>query len=429
MSVVFIPEDRTPGERRVAATPASVRQLTEQGLEVRIGSGAGEAAGYPDHAYREAGAEIVADPASTWGEADLVLAVTAPPVDDVARLERGAVVVGFLASAADEVVRALAENEVTALAVELVPRISRAQAMDALSSQAMIAGYRAAIEAAHRLDKFFPLSMTAAGTIKPAVVVVLGAGVAGLQAIATAKRLGAVVRANDIREAAREEVESLGADFIDIEEAIDAEDAGGYAREVDEDFLTKQRRVLGDHLAEAHAVITTAFVPGRPAPLLVTEEMVERMQPGSVLIDMAAATGGNCALTDGSSEVEHGGVRIVGAPNLAATMPGEASKLYARNLVALTKLLLDPEDPGRLQLDTSDEIIEQAMLTHAGRVTHGPTAERVGAGDRTDEGPAPDATDQEAADVADREPAEGVDREAPEAAHRGTAGVDEEARS
>jgi H+-translocating NAD(P) transhydrogenase subunit alpha len=298
--------------------------------------------------------------------------VQPPSAEHAGLLHPDAVLVGLRAPHRHpEVVHTLAEGKVTALALEFVPRVTRAQAMDALSSQAGIAGYRAATLAAYHAEKQFPLSMTAAGTLKPATVVVLGAGVAGLVAIATARRLGAVVRANDIREAARGEVESLGAEFIAIEEDVDAEAEGGYAKEVGEDFLARQRRILGDHLARAQIVITTAFVPGKPAPKLVTAEMVERMPPGSVLIDLAAAEGGNCELTDGDRTVEHGKVRIVGAPNLPATVPGEASALYARNVYELINLLIDE---GRLRVDTDDEIISSTLLTRDGEVVHGPTA-------------------------------------------------------
>lgn len=380
MPVLFVPREHAPGERRVAATPESVRGLAALHLDVRIQAGAGEDANLTDEDYREAGATIVADAAEGWTAADLVLTVGPPRPDDAARLREGAVLVGLLAAhRSPDLVRTVAERKVTALAMELVPRITRAQRMDALSSQANLAGYRAAILAAYLLDKHFPLSMTAAGTIRPATVVVLGAGVAGLQAIATCRRLGASVRANDIREAARGEVESLGADFIDLEAEVQGEDARGYAVEVGNDFLAMERQVLGRHLAEAHAVITTAFVPGRPAPLLVTEEMVDGMRPGSVVIDLAAAEGGNCALTPPAGEVEHGGVRVIAAPNLPAQMPGESSALYARNLLALTKLLV-AEDSGQLQVDREDEIVAATLLTADGQVVHESLTLRDGEG-------------------------------------------------
>jgi H+-translocating NAD(P) transhydrogenase subunit alpha len=370
---LFVPREAAESERRVAATPDSVGRLIGAGLTVRIQAGAGARSGHADEAYAESGAELVGDPDDGWGAADLVCTVGPPVIDRARSLRPGAVLVGLLAPHRHRgVVRALAEQGVTALAMELVPRISRAQRMDALSSQANIAGYRAVVLASWLAEKQFPLSMTAAGTIKPATVVVLGAGVAGLQAIATAKRLGAVVRANDIREAAKGEVESLGGEFIAIDDDSGAEAEGGYAKEVGEDFLTRQRRILGDHLAQAHAVITTAFVPGRPAPTLVTAEMVERMPPGSVLVDIAAAEGGNCELTDGDRTVEHGGVRVVGAPHLPSTVPGEASSLYGRNIAELVRLLVD--DEGQVRIDTDDEIIATTLLVRDGEVVHAPTA-------------------------------------------------------
>jgi H+-translocating NAD(P) transhydrogenase subunit alpha len=369
----FVPQETAPGERRVAATPDTVKRVAAAGVSVVVEAGAGGHAGFDDEAYEQAGARLLRDAAGGWSSADLVTVVQPPPAEHAARLGEGATVVGLLAPHRHlEVVRALGERKATALAMELIPRVTRAQRMDALSSQANIAGYRAVILAAHRLQKLFPLFMTAAGTIRPATVVVLGAGVAGLQAIATARRLGAVVRANDIREAARGEVESLGAEFITIPSDEDTEAEGGYAKEVGEDFLTRQRRILGDHLAQAHAVITTAFVPGRPAPTLVTQEMVERMPRGSVLIDLAAAEGGNCALTDGDRTVEHGGVRVIGAPNLPATVAGEASMFYARNVAELLGLLVAD---GEVRLDTDDEIVAAALLVRDGQVVHGPTAE------------------------------------------------------
>ncbi len=378
MTTVFVPRERGEGERRVATTPESVGGLTDAGLEVRVERGAGAAATIADDAFADAGADLVEEPTDGWSAADLVLTVGPPPLEHVRALREGAVLIGLLAAHRNlELVRTLAEARVSALAMELIPRITRAQRMDALSSQASIAGYRAAIVAAHTLDKHFPLSMTAAGTIRPATVVVLGAGVAGLQAIATARRLGAVVRANDIREAARAEVESLGGEFIDLEEEADAEEEGGYAKEVDEDFLTMQRRILGRHLADAHAVITTAFVPGKPAPVLVTEEMVDGMRPGSVLLDLAAAEGGNCELTPADGEVEHGSVRVIAAGDLASQMPGEASALYARNVAALVRDLLDDDGSGELEIDPDDEIVSAALLTADGEVVHGATAERL----------------------------------------------------
>lgn len=385
MAIVLVPRERTSGERRVAATPETVRALVELGWEVMLESDAGAEARFSDADYRDAGAEIASETVR-WRDADLVLTVSAPLVEHVTELSEGAALIGLLAPHRNQdLVRTLTERKATTLAMELVPRITRAQRMDALSSQANIAGYRAAILAAHLLDKQFALSMTAAGTIRPATVVVLGAGVAGLQTIATAKRLGAIVRANDIREAAKGEVESLGADFIDLEAEADAQDEGGYAREVGDDFLAMQREILGRHLAEAHAVITTAVVPMKRAPVLVTEEMVNGMQPGSVLIDLAAIEGGNCELTPEDGQITHGGVRIVAASDLASQMPREASSLYARNLLAVVREFHDEAAPTGLSIDHEDEIAGAALVTIGGEVVHDPTAELLGEGGTTDD--------------------------------------------
>jgi H+-translocating NAD(P) transhydrogenase subunit alpha len=358
MVVLFVPRERGEGESRVAATPETVKKLVAAGLDVRVEAGAGTAARFTDAAYRDAGATVVDE--SGWGEAGLVCTVGPPSLADVKAMRPDALLVGMLAPHRnDELVAALAERQVAALSMERIPRISRAQAMDALSSQAGVAGYRAVILAAERLDKMFPLSMTAAGTVRPARVVVIGVGVAGLQAVATAKRLGAIVEVSDIREAARGEAESLGAKFIDLPEIEDTEDSGGYAKEQGEDFLTRQREILTEHLAQAHAVITTAMIPGRPAPTLVTAAMVERMQPGSMIVDVAAPEGGNCELTDPGREVDAGGVLILGPPNLASSSPGEASQLYARNITALLDLIVRD---GEVVLDREDEIIAAALL-------------------------------------------------------------------
>lgn len=374
MVTVFVPNESLAGERRVAATPETVKRFVGAGADVAVEAGAGEGSRIADDAYVQAGATVVGDPAEQWAGADLVCTVVGPREDQAKRLAEGAVLLGFLAPHRNlEVVRTLAERKVAALAMELVPRISRAQRMDALSSQAALAGYRAVIMAAHSLEKQFPLSMTAAGTIRPAQVVVLGAGVAGLQAIATAHRLGAVVRVSDIREAAKGEVESLGAEFIELPE-MGGEGEGGYARAVGADFLTRQREILTGHLRTADAVIATAVVPGRPAPTLVTEEMVDEMKTGAVLIDLAAPEGGNCALTEPDREVEHGGVRIRPAGTLAATVPTEASPLYARNVWELSTLLVEE---GRIRVDRDDEIIAVTLVTVDGEVVHAPTADAL----------------------------------------------------
>ncbi|MFU8840506.1 MAG: Re/Si-specific NAD(P)(+) transhydrogenase subunit alpha [Nitriliruptoraceae bacterium] len=371
MPTIFIPKERAEGERRVAASPVSVAKLTKLGVEVVIEAGAGAPAHLPDEAFREAGARIAeADAVAT---AQLVARVAPPTPDEVAALAPGTVLLSFVAPHRNlAVVRALADRQVTTLAMELVPRISRAQAIDALSSQANVAGYRAVVTAAYELDKFLPLFMTAAGTIKPATLVVLGAGVAGLQAVATGRRLGAVVKVSDIREAAKQEVASLGGTFIDVPSDEDLTGEGGYAKEAGEDFLSRQRRILTEHLSGAHAAITTAQIPGRAAPLLLTAEMVEAMPPGAVVIDLAAADGGNCELTELDRVVEHHGVRIIPGHDLAGSMPGEASRMYGNNIAAFVQLLVTD---GELHLDLDDEVVQGALLTHDGEVVHERTAE------------------------------------------------------
>lgn len=377
---VFIPRERRPGETRVAATPETVRRMAKQGLAVLIERRAGEASFFPDADYEAAGARLLDDPAEGWGTADVVLKVAPPdayeglPGHEAEALKPGAVLIGFLAPYRNpDVVRLLAEGRVSSFALELVPRVTRAQPMDALSSQASIAGYKAVLLAAWRSPKYLPLLMTAAGTIKPARVVVMGAGVAGLQAIATAKRLGAVVEVSDIRPAVKEQVESLGGRFIELPLAESGEGAGGYAREMGEDFLRRQREIVERHLAAADAVITTALVPGKRAPLLLTTEMVEAMRPGSIVVDLAVEQGGNCELSQPDREVVHNGVVILGPSNLAAAQPHDASLLYARNALSLLQLLVDKE--GKLALDLADEIVAGTLLTHEGQVRHAPTAE------------------------------------------------------
>ena len=377
-ATLFVPREIAPGERRVAATPDSVRRQVAGGLPTMIERGAGLAAGHPDEAYAAVGATL-ADAAAV-AEAPLVARVAPPSPSEVFAMSPGTVLLSFMAPHRHlDTVVALATRGITTLAMDLVPRITRAQAIDALSSQANVGGYRAVIEAAYALDKYFPLFMTAAGTIRPARVVVLGAGVAGLQAVATAKRLGAVVHVSDIRAAAREEVGSLGATFIDVPEAEDATGEGGYAKEVGASFLERQREILTKHLGEAHAVITTAQIPGRPAPELITEAMLDAMQPGSVVIDLAAADGGNCALTEVGRTVEHHGVRIIPGNDFPSAMAGEASALYARNIAAFCDLLIDDERGVHIDLD--DEVVAGALLTHDGAVVAPRIAELLGGRD------------------------------------------------
>ncbi len=367
MTSVLIGRERRAGESRVAATPETVKKLRQAGLEVVVEPGAGAGAFFPDEAYVAAGA--VTESAAA---ADVVLRVGPVTAEEVAALGSGSVLVGLLAPHRHlDTVRALCDRRVSALAMELVPRTTRAQSMDALSSQASIGGYKAVLLAAERLPKYFPLLMTAAGTMPPARVVVMGAGVAGLQAIATAKRLGAVVEVSDVRAAVKEQVESLGGKFIPLPMAESGEGQGGYAREMTPEFLAKQREIVAKHVAAADVVITTAQVPGKRAPILVTRAMVESMRPGAVIVDLAAAEGGNCEASRPDEEVEVGRVRILAPTNLAASMPVDASTIYARNVTAL---LLYLWRDGKLVLDPEDPITGPTLLTHQGAVVHAPTA-------------------------------------------------------
>jgi NAD(P) transhydrogenase subunit alpha len=353
-----VPRETAPGERRVALVPESVSKLTALGLEVAVERGAGHAAAFTDDAYEAAGATLVDDAM----DADLVVKVARPSVDEVSKLRQGAVLVGFLSPLTDpDGVAQLESRGVTAFAMESIPRTTRAQSMDALSSQANVAGYKAALIAADRLPRFFPMLMTAAGTVAPAKVLVLGAGVAGLQAIATARRLGAVVTAFDVRPVVKEQVESLGATFLELS-VRGEETAGGYAAELTPEQQAQQQAELAEKMTEFDAVITTALIPGRPAPRLIPASAVEGMRPGSVIVDLAAEAGGNCELTTpGEITVEHD-VTIVGLTNLPSTMPYHASQLYSRNIVSLVSLLVED---GALKLDWSDEIVSGACV--AGR--------------------------------------------------------------
>ena len=362
---VAIPKETAAGERRVALVPDTAAKLIGAGLQVSIQSGAGDSAYLPDDVYRAANVTIEPDPASLFNEAGAVLKVQAPSQSEVRLLPRDCVLISFLQPATEAgIVRALAAQGVTAFSLELVPRISRAQSMDALSSQASASGYKAVLMAAGRLGKFFPMMMTAAGTVAPARVLVMGAGVAGLQAIATARRLGAVVSAYDVRPAVKEEVQSLGASFIEL--ALESQEGeGGYAREQSEEFLRKQRELIGEHVAKSDVVITTAAVPGRRAPLLVTADMVKGMRPGSVIVDLAAESGGNVELTKPGSDIDVGGVLIMGTRNVPSTMPLHTSQLYARNVA---NLLLHLVKDGAINLDFEDEITKGACVTHAGEI-------------------------------------------------------------
>jgi NAD(P) transhydrogenase subunit alpha len=360
-----------PGERRVAIVPDIVARLEALGAEVSIEKSAGVEAGLPDELF--AGARTGLASADVLAGADVLLKVQPPELDEIGALREGATIIGFLQPyAGDERVRALRDRCITAFAMELVPRISRAQSMDALSSQAAVGGYKAALIAADTLDKFFPMLTTAAGTIRPAKVLVIGAGVAGLQAIATARRLGAIVEGYDVRAATREQIESLGARFVDT--GVSAEGTGGYARELTDEEKQRQQQVLDQHIAEADAVITTAAIPGRPAPRIISRSAVERMKPGAVIVDLAAESGGNCELTRAGETVEVGGVRIVGPLNLPAQLARHASEMYARNLFNFLKPAIHD---GALAIDWDDQVFAETALTHAGEIRHAPTRQRI----------------------------------------------------
>ena len=382
MIVGFVSES-FPGERRVAMVPGALTVFNKTGLELLMESGAGASAGFPDAEYSAKGVRIVAR-SEVFENADVLLQVRAPGANpetggaDLRQLRRGQTVIGFGEPlTAIDAARELASRGVTFLAMELMPRITRAQSMDALSSMATIAGYKAVLIAADSLPRMFPMLMTAAGTVAPARVLVIGAGVAGLQAIATARRLGAVVSGYDIRAVVKEQIESLGARFIvlDIEQA-GAEDKGGYAKAMGEDFYRRQREALGAVLAENNVVITTAAVPGRKAPVLITADMAARMAPGSVIVDIAAERGGNCELTRPGEVVEHNGIRIAGPLNLPSSIPYHASQMYAKNIATFLKYLVKD---GRLALDLDDEIVRETLVTHAGDVVHPRVREALGA--------------------------------------------------
>lgn len=374
MSVTIgVIRESTPGEARVALVPEVVAKFATAGATVVMERGAGVAAQFPDASYKSV--EWVDSAAAVLARADILLHVQPLTTSLVAGLKQGAVTAGFMqAHAKAEVVKALRDRGATSFGMELIPRISRAQSMDALSSQAAVSGYKSVLIAATTATKFFPMLTTAAGTIRPATVLVIGVGVAGLQAIATAKRLGAMVEAYDVRSATREQVKSLGAKFV--ETGISAEGAGGYARELTAEEKQKQQEVLDGRIAVADAVITTAGVPGRPAPRIVTRAAVERMKPGAIIVDMLAENGGNCELTRAGETVEHHGVKIVGPVNLPSSISYHASEMYARNLY---NFLSPAIKQGALNIDWSDEVFAAACVTHGGSIKHEPTAKAVGA--------------------------------------------------
>jgi NAD(P) transhydrogenase subunit alpha len=372
---VGVPKESREGERRVALIPDVVRSLTGGDVEVAVESGAGEAAGHPDAEYSEAGASVgSADDA--WG-ADVVAKVALPTLEEIGRLRSGQVLIGHLAPlTSGETTKALADAGVTSFAMEAIPRITRAQAMDALSSQANVAGYAAVLLAATQVGRFFPMMTTAAGTVAPARVMVLGAGVAGLQAIATAKRLGAVVTGFDIRRAAWEQIASLGGRPLELDFIPDAEAEGGYARPLTDEENEKVREALADAATKQDVIITTALVPGRRAPVLITAAAVRSMQPGSVIVDLAGESGGNCELSQAGETVVENGVKVIAPLNLPSEMATHASQLYAKNVENLLKLLVD--DGGNLSLDFDDEIVAGACITHEGEIRNERAREAAG---------------------------------------------------
>ncbi|MDV3244366.1 MAG: Re/Si-specific NAD(P)(+) transhydrogenase subunit alpha [Nitrososphaerales archaeon] len=368
--IAGVPKEVGKGERRVALVPESIARL--KGLGIVIERGAGEGAGFPDSGYVESGASTASDAKALYQQAEIILKVQPPTEGEVGLFREGSTIISFLYPLSNiPAVKALASRGVTAFAMDLMPRISRAQSMDALSSQATVAGYKAVMLAADALPKLFPLLMTAAGTIAPARVFVLGAGVAGLQAIATARRLGALVEAYDVRPAVKEQVESIGARFVEVPlEVKDAQTAGGYAKAQSDEFYRRQQELLAEHTGAADVVITTALVPGKRAPLLISEDSVKRMRPGSVIVDLAAEQGGNCALTEPGKSVVKYGVTILGPTNVPSSMAPEASQLYSRNITTfLGNMLKD----GKLNLDMNDELVRGPMVVHEGKVVHDQT--------------------------------------------------------
>lgn len=381
--IVGVPKETYPGERRVALTPAVVPLLAKAGLEVVLEAGAGERAGYPDAQFQEKGAKILPDRGAVFAQSDIVAQVLCygandkNGANDLSLMRRGQALIGFLRPlGSPESVQQVAKTGVSAYAVELMPRTTRAQSMDALSSMASIAGYKAVIVVADELPRIFPMMTTAAGTITPSRILVIGAGVAGLQAIATSKRLGAVVSAYDVRPAVKEQIQSLGGRFVELPlDTASAQDAGGYAKAQDEAFYAKQRELLGNVIAESDAVITTAAVPGKKAPVLVTEAMVKRMPPGSVILDLAAERGGNCELTRPGERIQVHGVTIIGPVNMASGAPYHASQMYAKNLTTFLQNLVKE---GKVRPPESDEIIRETLLTQGGEVVNARVRESMG---------------------------------------------------
>ena len=373
---VVIPKENLENETRVAATPGTVRELIKSGLKVFVESDAGSAAHFSNEAFENAGATILESKRDLMSKADIVLKVMPPTLDQIVLLQPKSTMVSFCQTTRDlDTVKALKEQSVTGFSMHLIPRTTLAQKMDALSSQANIAGYKAVLMAASRIGVYMPLLMTAAGTIRPAKVLVIGAGVAGLQAIATAKRLGSQVEAFDVRPVVKEQVESLGAKFIEVESSDDeGVGEGGYAKETSEDYKKRQQELIHDHISKSDVVITTALIPGRPAPILITTSMVDAMKPGSVIMDLASENGGNCELTEKDEVIDHNGVTIDGTSNIPGSMPVHASELYAKNITAFITYMIND---GQLELDLDDEIVSGAMYTHLGEITNEATAESI----------------------------------------------------
>ena len=374
---VVIPKETLDNETRVAATPGSIKELVKAGLSVMVETQAGIKSHISDTDYKDAGASIIESKEELLSKADIVLKVLPPTLDQIVLLQPKSIVVSFCQTTRDiDTVKALKEQSVTGFSMHLIPRTTLAQKMDALSSQANIAGYKAVLIAASKLGVYMPLLMTAAGTIRPAKVLVLGAGVAGLQAIATAKRLGAQVEAFDVRPIVKEQVESLGAKFIEVDSNNDDEGVGdgGYAKETSEDYKNRQQKLIHDHISKSDVVVTTALIPGKPAPKLIPESMVNSMKPGSIIMDLASENGGNCELTKKDEIITHNGVTIDGSSNIPGSMPVHASELYAKNITAFLTYMIEN---GELKLNLDDEIISGSMYTHLGEITHEPTQEAI----------------------------------------------------
>lgn len=366
---IAVPKETLDGEKRVALVPSAAGKLASQGVNILIETGAGEGIAMPDSAYTDAHENVKLVSTDEVYAADIVLKVAPPTADEVAKLKSGNIVISFMAAHnRPEETKALRDNNITAFGMEYIPRISRAQYMDALSSQAAVSGYKAVLIGASKIGRFLPMLTTAAGTIRPAVCLVIGAGVAGLQAIGTARRLGATVEGYDVRKATQEQIESLGAKFVDV--GVYADGEGGYARELSDDEKAQQREVLAAHVAKCDLLITTAAIPGRPAPKIIFKDMIDNMKPGAVIIDIAAETGGNTELTVAGEDVMHNNVLIHGAVNLPSSMAEHASEMYAKNLENLLGLMLKE---GELALDWEDEVVAGACLTHAGEIRHAPT--------------------------------------------------------